>query len=42
MGFELVNRFINHLQGVTTSNYNTSAISTFYTSLGNSLVFSVY
>jgi hypothetical protein len=29
-------RFIDHLQGVTTNNYNTIAISTFYSSLEHS------
>jgi hypothetical protein len=32
-GFGLVNRFIDDLQVVTTNNYNTVTISTFYKSL---------
>jgi hypothetical protein len=41
MGFGLVNRFIEHLQVVTTNNYNTIVISTLYSSLGNTCVLSV-
>jgi hypothetical protein len=32
-GFVLVNEFADHLQDVTTNNYNTIAISTLYSSL---------
>jgi hypothetical protein len=38
--FGLVNRFIGHLQVVTTNNYNTIAISTLYSSLENKVYFS--
>jgi hypothetical protein len=37
MGFGLVNEFIDHLQVVTTNNYNTIAISTLYISLENTV-----
>jgi hypothetical protein len=33
MGFGMMNGFNDHLQFVTTNNYNTVAISTLYTSL---------
>jgi hypothetical protein len=41
MGLGLVNRFIDHLQVITTNNCNAIAISTLYCSLEHSLVFSV-
>jgi hypothetical protein len=36
--FGLVNRFINHVQVVTTNNYNTIAISTLYSSLEHTVL----
>jgi type III secretory pathway component EscT len=41
MGFGLVNRFTDQLQVITTNKYNTINISTLYSSLEHSLVFSV-
>jgi hypothetical protein len=36
-----VNKFIDHLKVVTTNNYNVITISTIYSSLDNSVLFSV-
>jgi hypothetical protein len=38
MGFGSVNIFIDHLQVVTTNNYNTIALSTLYSSLEHTVV----
>jgi hypothetical protein len=37
MGFGLVNGFTDHLQVVTTNNYNSIAISILYSSLGHTV-----